>query len=95
MSRIEKTIIVANKKGLHARPAAMFVQLVDKLSVNVTIVKDSEKINGKSIMGLLTMGAQCGTALKMIVEGDNAPKAMEEIEAFLNKQESHTALLSS
>lgn len=87
MNRIEKKIIVGNKKGLHARPAALFVQLVDKLSVNVTIQKDNERINGKSIMGLLTLGAQYGTVLKLTVEGENAQKAMQEIESFFNKQE--------
>jgi phosphocarrier protein HPr len=85
--RLEKTIIVANKKGLHARPAALFVQLVDKLNVVVTIDANGEKINGKSIMGLLTLGAQCGTSLKLIVEGDDCVNAMQELEAFLNKQE--------
>jgi len=87
MGPIEKEVIVANKKGLHARPAALFVQLLDKLKVSVTIVKGHEKINGKSIMGLLTLGAECGTVLKLIVEGENAPKAMQELEIFFNKQE--------
>ena len=87
MNVLEKEIIVANKKGLHARPAALFVQLLDKLNVSVTIQKGHEKINGKSIMGLLTLGAECGTVLKLIVEGDNASKAMQELEAFFNKQE--------
>ncbi len=86
-SRLEKNVIVVNKKGLHARPAALFVQLVDKLGVTVTIEKDHEKINGKSIMGLLTLGAQCGTVLKLIVEGERSQKAMQELESFFNKQE--------
>ena len=87
MNRLEKIVVIANKKGLHARPAALFVQLVDKMNVVVTIEKDDEKINGKSIMGLLTLGAQCGTSLKLIVEGDGCEKAMQELESFFNKQE--------
>jgi len=87
MARLEKVVVVANKKGLHARPAALFVQLVDKLNVAVTIEKDGERINGKSIMGLLTLGAQTGTSLKLIVEGENSTKAMQELESFFNKQE--------
>ena len=87
MNRVEKDIVVVNKKGLHARPAAMFVQLVDKLNVSVTIQKDNERINGKSIMGLLTLGAQCGTVLKLIVEGEGAQKALRELELFFKKQE--------
>lgn len=87
MPRLEKEVVVGNKKGLHARPAALFVQLVDKLNVNVIIEKDQEKINGKSIMGLLTLGAQYGTHFKLIVEGEQPEKAMKELEDFLNKQE--------
>jgi phosphocarrier protein HPr len=87
MARLEKEVTIGNKKGLHARPAALFVQLVDKLNVTVTIEKDNEKINGKSIMGLLTLGAQYGTRLKVIVEGENPEKAMKEVENFFNKQE--------
>ena len=87
MERIEKDIIVANKKGLHARPAAVFVQLVDKFDATVTIEKNREKINGKSIMGLLALGAQCGTQLKIIVEGEKAQSVMVELENFFSKQE--------
>ncbi len=87
MSRLERNVVVANKKGLHARPAAIFVQLVDKLGVTVTIEKDHEKVNGKSIMGLLTLGVQCGTSLKLIVEGEGSQKAMQELEFFFSKQE--------
>ena len=84
---MEKDITVANKKGLHARPAALFVQLADKLNVSVTIQKGEEKINGRSIMALLTLGAPCGTVLKLIIEGNKAQEAMGEFEAFFNKQE--------
>jgi phosphocarrier protein HPr len=87
MPRIEKNVIVANKKGLHARPAAMFVQLADKFGVNVTLVKGEERVNGKSIMGLLMLGAQHETPLTIIVEGDSAEAAMAEFENFFSKQE--------
>ena len=87
MDRVEKDITVVNKKGLHARPAALFVQLADKLNVSVTIQKGEEKINGRSIMALLTLGAPCGTVLKLIIEGNKAQEAMGEFEAFFNKQE--------
>ncbi|MBF0489494.1 MAG: HPr family phosphocarrier protein [Candidatus Omnitrophica bacterium] len=87
MNRLEKNVIVLNKKGLHARPAATFVQLVDKLNVAVTIERDQERINGKSIMGLLTLGAQCGTSLKIIVEGEESQSAMQQLEDFFSKQE--------
>ena len=85
--RIEKQIVVANKKGLHARPAALFVQLADKFNVSVTIAKGEERVNGKSIMGLLMLGAQHQTKLTVIAAGDDAPAAMAEFELFFNKQE--------
>ncbi|MBI4308935.1 MAG: HPr family phosphocarrier protein [Candidatus Omnitrophica bacterium] len=87
MSRIEKQLIVANKKGLHARPAALFVQLADKFDVSVTIAKGEERVNGKSIMGLLMLGAQYQTPLTVIVDGNEAQAAMAEFEAFFSKQE--------
>ena len=87
MDPVIKDIVIANKKGIHARPAALFVQLIDKLGVTVVVQKDSEKINGKSIMGLLTLGVQCGTSLKLVVEGEGSQKALQELELFFSKQE--------
>ena len=87
MPTIEKDIIVMNKKGLHARPAALLVQIADKFNVSVSVAKDGEKVNGKSIMGLLMLGAQHRTSLKVTVDGDDAAAAMAAIEAFFAKQE--------
>ena len=87
MPKIEKEIVVLNKKGLHARPAALFVQLADKFDVAVSVAKGEEKVNGKSIMGLLMLGVPCQTPLKIEVEGDDAERAMAAIEEFFAKQE--------
>jgi len=87
LEKIEKDLTVANKKGLHARPAAMFVGLVEKYDVTVTLAHGDEKVNGKSIMGILMLGAVAGTVLKVTVEGDAASLAMAEFEEFLSKQE--------
>jgi phosphocarrier protein HPr len=87
MPNIQKKLIVANKKGLHARPAAMFVQIASKHDCQVTVIKDKEKVNGKSIMGLLTLGAMHNTLLTVIVDGADAEMVMTEIEVFLSKQE--------
>ena len=87
MNKIEKELIVANKKGLHARPAALFVSLVEKFNVTVTLAHGEEKVNGKSIMGILMLGAVVGTVLKVSVEGDEAEGAMAEFERFFAKQE--------
>jgi len=87
MEKIEKELTVVNKKGLHARPAALFVGLVEKFDVTVTLTKGEEAVNGKSIMGILMLGAVAGTVLKVTVEGVQAPEAMAEFEKFFNKQE--------
>jgi len=87
LNKIEKDVIVLNKKGLHARPAAYFVGLVEKFDVTVTLVCGQEKVNGKSIMGILMLGAVAGTVLKVIVEGQEAERAMLEFEKFFSKQE--------
>jgi len=87
MNKIEKELCVVNKKGLHARPAALFVNLVEKFNVAVTLANGSESVNGKSIMGILMLGAVSGTVLKVTVEGDEAQAAMVEFEKFFGKQE--------
>jgi phosphocarrier protein HPr len=87
MCKIEKEICVVNKKGLHARPAALFVGLVEKFDVTVTLAHGDEKVNGKSIMGILMLGAVAGTVLKITVEGKAAQEAMAEFEKFFSKQE--------
>ena len=53
MEKIEKEIVIVNSQGLHARPAAMFVQIAQKYDSEITVEKDDEKVNGKSIMGIL------------------------------------------
>jgi phosphocarrier protein len=87
MCKIEKEVTVVNKKGLHARPAALFVSLVEKFDVTVTLAKGPEAVNGRSIMGILMLGAVAGTVLKITVEGLEAEQAMAEFENFFNKQE--------
>jgi phosphocarrier protein HPr len=87
MLKIEKEICVVNKKGLHARPAAIFVSLAEKFDVAVTLAKGQEVVNGRSIMGILMLGAVEGTILSVKVEGAQAVQAMEEFEKFFKKQE--------
>ena len=87
MSKIEKEVIVANKKGLHARPAALFVGLVEKFDASVTVSNGQETVNGRSIMGILMLGAAGGTSLKISVEGAQASQAMVALEEFFSKQE--------
>ena len=83
MPRIEKQVVVANKKGIHARPAALFVQMADRFNSTVTIAKGEEQVNGKSIMGLMMLAAGQGSKLQLICEGSDADKVLADIEALI------------
>ena len=75
--------MIKSPQGLHARPAAMFVQIASKYNSRVSVSKDGEKVNGKSIMGILTLGAQVGHVVQIEVEGDDAGLLLDELEILL------------
>ena len=79
----EKVVIIKNKQGLHARPAALFVQIANKFASEITLVKGRQKINGKSIMGIMMLAAGAGSKVTIIANGDDADKAMVELEKLL------------
>ena len=89
MPKIKKEIQIGNPQGLHARPAAMFVQIASKYNSVVTVEKDSEKVNGKSIMGILTLGAQQNSRVTIEADGEDAEQLVLELEELLTKQETH------
>ncbi|MDR1128565.1 MAG: HPr family phosphocarrier protein [Treponema sp.] len=74
---IERMVTIRNRAGIHARPSALLVQTVKDFDCSVYIEKDGDQINGKSIMGVLTLGASYGTELKLITDGRDEEKAME------------------
>ncbi|MCX5678624.1 MAG: HPr family phosphocarrier protein [Candidatus Omnitrophica bacterium] len=80
---IEKVITIKNKQGLHARPAALFVQIANKFNSEITISKGRHKVNGKSIMGIMMLEAGSGSKVTMIINGDDAEAAMKELEILL------------
>jgi len=85
MPHLSEEITVKNSQGLHARPAALFVQIASRYNSSVTITKDGEKINGKSIMGILTLGVQFDAKITLEVEGDDASEVFGELKALLVK----------
>ena len=87
MARIEKSISVNCKQGLHARPAAMFVQIANKYKAAVSVRKNGEEVNGKSIMGMLMLGADHGSEVVMTVDGEDGEPMFAELEAYLAKEE--------
>lgn len=87
MPRIEKTMTILNKQGLHARPAALFVQIAVKYDSDITVAKDGQSVNGKSIMGILMLAAECNSTISIVVDGEDAQAAMNELEGFVTKDE--------
>lgn len=87
MPKLEKKVIVKTKQGLHARPAAMFVQIANKYDSAVMVRRADEEVNGKSIMGILMLGADHGCEICLVVEGHDSDGAFKELEAFLGKEE--------
>lgn len=78
--RCTRELTIQNRNGLHARPAAMFVKISSRYRAEVWIEKDGERVNGKSIMGLMMLAAGKGSKLHIIAEGADADKVVAEIE---------------
>lgn len=76
---VEKNLTVRNKMGLHARPAALIVQTANKFPCEVTLVKDGQNVNGKSIMGVLMLAAAMGTTVTVRTEGEDAQKCADAL----------------
>ena len=76
MARAEREVQVRNRLGMHARAAVRFVQIANGFKSDVTVVKDGQEANGKSIMGLLTLVAAHGVIMTVVCEGDDADAAV-------------------
>ena len=83
---LTKEVTIANKLGVHARPAAMFVKTANRFGCEILVEKDGEKINGKSIMGLMMLAAGPGSKLTLHVRGSDAQSALAELEALVKRQ---------
>lgn len=76
---VERMVTVKNRAGIHARPAALMVQTVKDFSSTIYLEKGDDQINGKSIMGIITLGAAYGTAIKIITEGEDEEAAADAL----------------
>jgi len=85
--RVEKKVRVKNKQGLHARPAALFVQIANKYDSAIKVIKDDQVVNGKSIMGILMLAAEKDSEVTLIAEGNDSEEALNELELILNSDE--------
>ncbi len=83
---IEKQVTIINKLGLHARAAAKFVTLASKFSCDVFLIKDNQKVNGKSIMGVMMLAASKGTALTLNTSGNDEEQATQELDILIQSR---------
>lgn len=79
------TFEIKNKTGLHARPAALFVQECNNFESEIEIQKGQYRVNGKSIIGVMALAVEAGESIEVFVNGPDEEEAMKAIEAFLNK----------
>jgi phosphocarrier protein HPr len=82
----ERAFTVINKLGIHARPAAMFVKTANRFHCSILVEKDGEKVNGKSIMGLMMLAAGPGATIIVYCEGDDCLEALADIEALIKRK---------
>jgi phosphocarrier protein len=83
---VEQTVTIQNRAGIHARPSAMLVQAAKDFRSNIYFEKGSDRINGKSIMGILTLGASYGSEIRVIAEGEDEQTALEAMVNLINKK---------
>jgi phosphocarrier protein len=73
----ERTVTIVNRNGVHARPAAEIVKTAGKFSSNITLVRDDLEVNGKSIMGVMMLAAECGSEITLRATGNDADAAVD------------------
>ena len=83
---ITKELVVCNKLGVHARPAALFVKTANRFDCEVLVEKDGEVVNGKSIMGMMMLAAGPGSKLHVHAKGEDALQAVHELEDLLRRK---------
>ena len=83
---LTREVEIINKLGIHARPAALFVKIANRFGCDIFVEMNGEKINGKSIMGLLMLAAGPGSRLKLHAEGHDAAQALAELESLIKRK---------
>jgi phosphocarrier protein len=83
---LTRELMIANKSGIHARPAAMFVKVAARYGCDIFVEKDGERINGKSIMGLMMLAAGPGSKVTLHAKGADANDAIGALEALVKRK---------
>lgn len=81
----ERQVQVANRNGIHARPAAEIVRAAAKFQSDITVSRDDLEVNGKSIMGVMMLAAECGAVLTVRASGPDAEQALDALGALIAK----------
>ena len=84
--QVERIVVILNRYGLHARPAAEFVKLSSTVTAKVTVEKEGLEVNGKSIMGVMMLAAEGGSTLKLRAVGDDADEALEALATLVSER---------
>jgi phosphocarrier protein HPr len=78
-SELEQSVRIANKLGLHARPAAAFVKIANRFQADIYVRKQDTEVNGKSIMGMMMLAAECGSEITIRASGEDAEAAIRDL----------------
>ncbi len=82
----ERSVTIVNKNGLHARPAAEIVKTASKFTSDIIIVRDELEVNGKSIMGVMMLAAECGAEVTLRASGPDESAAVEAIAKLISSK---------
>lgn len=83
----QQQVVVRLKTGLHARPAALFVQEANKYSSDIFVEKEDKKVNAKSIMGIMSLAISSGTSITIAADGADADQAVSALVGLVSKEE--------
>ena len=82
----QRTVVICNKRGLHARAAARFVKLAESFSSEVTVMRRDQSVSGRSIMGLMMLAAVPGASIDIVAAGDDAQTAVTALTALVERR---------
>jgi phosphocarrier protein len=86
ITTIERAVTIQNRHGLHARPAAEVVKAASRFQSDITLVRDDMEVNGKSIMGVMMLAAECGASVLLRASGPDAEQAVAALETLVNNK---------
>ncbi|MCX5783285.1 MAG: HPr family phosphocarrier protein [Elusimicrobia bacterium] len=83
---VEANVVVKNKLGIHARPAAMFVQTASGFESEISVAKDGVIVNGKSVMGMMMLAAERGSLVKISANGQDEAQALSALKKLFERK---------